>query len=74
MFRLQFLWVRFRVRVRVTVYGKHSVRYFGPALWSQIDRKFRELKTVDQLKSDQEGTPRQVKTVLYVLFIIVMLN
>ena len=29
-------------------YGKHSVRYLGPVLWSKIDRKFRELKTVDQ--------------------------
>ena len=62
------------LRVKVTVYGNHSVRYLRSALWSQIDRKFRELKTVDQLKSDQEGRPRQVKTVLYVLFIIVMLN
>ena len=31
-------------------YGKHLVRYLGPVLWSQIDRKFRELKTVDQFK------------------------
>ena len=63
MSRLQFLWVR--VRVRVTVYGKHSVRYFGPALWFQIDRKFTELKTVDQLKSDQEGTTRRALCFIY---------
>ena len=37
-------------RVNTTGYGKHSVRYLRPALWSNIDRKFRELKTVDQFK------------------------
>ena len=31
-------------------YGKHWVRYLGPVLWSKIDRKFRELKMVDQFK------------------------
>ena len=35
-------------RVNPTSYGKHSVRYLGPVLWSKIDRKYRELKTVDQ--------------------------
>ena len=44
-------------RVNSTGYGKHSVRYLGPVLWSKIDRKFRELKTVDQFKSDQEDRP-----------------
>ena len=33
-------------------YGKHSVRYLGPVLWSKIDRKFRELKTVDQFQRE----------------------
>ena len=33
-------------RVNTTGYGKHSVRYLGPKLWSKIDRKFRELKTL----------------------------
>ena len=37
-------------RVHTTGYGKHSVRYLGPVVWSKIDRKFRELKTVDQFK------------------------
>ena len=37
-------------RVNTTGYGKHSVRYLGPVLCSKIDRKFRELKTVDQFK------------------------
>ena len=37
-------------RVNITGYGKHSVRYLGPVLRSKIDRKFRELKTVDQFK------------------------
>ena len=39
-------------RVNSTRYGKHSVRYIylGPILWSNIDRKFRKLKTVDQFK------------------------
>ena len=37
-------------RVNTTGYGEHSVRYLGPVLWSKIDRKFRELKTVDQFK------------------------
>ena len=32
--------------VNTTGYGKHSVRYLGPKLWSKIDRKFRELKTL----------------------------
>ena len=31
-------------------YGKHSVRYLGPVLWSKIDRKLRELKTFVSLK------------------------
>ena len=39
-------------RVNTTGYGKHSVRYLGPVLWSKIDRKFKELKTVDQFKSE----------------------
>ena len=38
-------------RVNTTGYGKHSVRYLGPVLWSKIDRKFRELKKVDQFKT-----------------------
>ena len=37
-------------RVNATGYGKHSVRYLGPVLWSKIDRKFRELQTIDQFK------------------------
>ena len=34
------------LRVNITGYGKHSVRYSGPVLLSKIDRKFRELKTI----------------------------
>ena len=37
-------------RVNTMGYGEHSVRYLGPVLWSKIDRKFRELTTVDQFK------------------------
>ena len=37
-------------RVNTSGYDKHSVRDLGPVLWSKIDRKFRELKTVDQFK------------------------
>ena len=37
-------------RVNTTDYGKHSVRYLGPVLWSKIDRKIRELKTLDEFK------------------------
>ena len=33
-----------------TGYGKHSVRYLGPLLWYKIDRKIRELKTLDEFK------------------------
>ena len=33
-------------RVNTTGYGKHSVRYLGSVLWSKIDRKLRELKTL----------------------------
>ena len=46
-------------RVNTTGYGKHSVRYLGPVLWSKIDRKFRESKMVGQFNSDQEGRPCQ---------------
>ena len=37
-------------KVNTTGYGKHSVRYLGPVLWSKIDRKIRELKTLDEFK------------------------
>ena len=37
-------------RVNTTGYGKHSVRYLGPVLWSKIDRKFRELKALYEFK------------------------
>ena len=37
-------------RVNTTGYGKHSVRYLGPVLCSKIDRKIRELKTLDEFK------------------------
>jgi len=37
-------------RANTTGYGKHSVRYLGPVLWSKIDRKFREIKTLDEFK------------------------
>ena len=37
-------------RVNTTGYGKRSVRYLGPVLWSKIDRKIRELKTLDEFK------------------------
>ena len=37
-------------RVNTTGYGKHSVRYLGPVLWSKIDWKFRELKTLYEFK------------------------
>jgi len=37
-------------RLNTTGYGKHSVRYLEPVLWSKIDRKFREVKKVDQFK------------------------
>ena len=37
-------------RVNTTGYGKHSIRYLGPVLWSKIDRKFRELKMLDEFK------------------------
>ena len=31
-------------RVNTTAYGKHSVRYLGPVLWSKIDRRKINLK------------------------------
>ena len=37
-------------RVYTMGYGKHSVRYIGLVFWSTIDRKFRELKTLDEFK------------------------
>ena len=37
-------------RVYTTGYGKHLVRYLSPVLWSKIDRKFRERKTVNQFE------------------------
>ena len=42
--------VRSFVHSFITGYGKHSVRYLGPVLWSKIDRKLRELKTLDEFK------------------------
>ena len=37
-------------RVNTTGYGKHSVRYLGRVLWSKIDSKLRELKTLYEFK------------------------
>ena len=37
-------------RVNTTGYGKHLVSCLGPVLWSKINRKFRELKSLDQFK------------------------
>ena len=37
-------------RVNTTGYGKQSIRYLGPVLWSKIDKKLRELKTLYEFK------------------------
>ena len=37
-------------RVNTTGFGKHSVRYMGPLLWSKLDAKVREEQSVDAFK------------------------
>ena len=37
-------------RVNTTGFGKHSVRYLGPLLWSKLDAKVREQQSVDTFK------------------------
>jgi hypothetical protein len=37
-------------RVNTTGFGKHSVRYLGPVLWSKLDKKIRELQTLEAFK------------------------
>ena len=37
-------------RVNTTGFGKHSVRYLGPVLWSKLDAKVREQQSVDSFK------------------------
>ena len=55
-------------RVHTTAYGEHSVRYLGPVFWSKIDRKFRELKMVDQFKRVIRKIDLAKHIVLTVLF------
>ena len=37
-------------RVNTTIYGKHSIRYLGPALWAKLDRKLRNLENLATFK------------------------
>ena len=40
------------VRRYTTVrYGKHSLRYFGPYLWSKLDSSDRRRETVDNFRN-----------------------
>lgn len=38
-------------RVSTTRYGKHSLRYLGPVIWSKLDGKTRTLRTLQEFKS-----------------------
>ena len=60
-------------RVNTTGYGKHSVRYLGPVLWPKIDRKIRELKTLDELKRKNIFYLIIVLTVLFAILNIVII-
>ena len=55
-------------RVNTTGYGKHSVRCLKPVLWSKIDEKFRELKTLDEFKR----VIRKVDLAKHIYLIIVL--
>ena len=39
-------------RYNSTSFGKHSLRYFGPYLWSKLKYKTRELNTLSQFKKN----------------------
>ena len=38
------------LRVNTTGFGKHSIRYLGPLLWSRLDAKVREQQSVYAFK------------------------
>ena len=38
------------LRVNTAGFGKHSIRYLGPLLWSKLDAKVREQQSVDAFK------------------------
>lgn len=38
-------------RVSTTRYGKHSLRYLGPVIWSKLDGKIRALRTLQEFKN-----------------------
>ena len=31
-------------------YGKHSMRFLGPKIWTQLDKKEKEIRTLEQFK------------------------
>ena len=33
-----------------TFFGKHSMRFLGPKIWTQLDKKEKEIKTLEQFK------------------------
>ena len=39
-------------RINSTSYGKHSVRYFGPLLWSKLDASLRNAPSVKTFKNE----------------------
>jgi hypothetical protein len=37
-------------RVNTTIYGKHSIRYLGPALWAKLDKKTRNVENLSKFR------------------------
>ena len=37
-------------RYNTITYGKHSMRFLGPKIWTQLDKKEKEIKTLEQFK------------------------
>ena len=42
-------------RVSTTKYGKHSIRYLGPYLWSKTNNKLRQKQSLEAFKSAIRG-------------------
>ena len=42
-------------KFRTVKNGKHSMRYFGPYLWSKLERTIKEVPTMNQFKKSIRG-------------------
>ena len=48
--------------VNTTGFGKHSVRYLGPLLWSKLDAKVREQQSLDAFKKLKQNLAALIST------------